>query len=426
MFYPNGYMNMDQSGEYTKHYYADALRIASKIGSGFSQNLCDEANQIGDDIDPNYLEDRRDKQYDEMMEELTELINGNQITDINPIPYPEANLCNLSGSGIETALFFYHPDHLGSTGMVTNNSSNITQGMLYAPFGEIICDYNPTFHDSPMPNYAFNAKELDEENNMYYYSARYYAPPTFISRDPLFERNPWMSPYAYCSNQPINKTDPSGMYEKESQAQKAQEKAVKKIDKIYGSGAGQERVGPVTYNSETKEYGFTVYTHNKESEKEKGAITPVLSFVTNKKESRSAIDVAKYSTLKGEAKYAQGILMNARNSSGLESLSYYLKYLGTQTITEENFMDAVKPAIEISGQVMANSLPFSWVGNVTSGFISGKDIWGNEMNTLDWISLSIFPASKIPGINNIFKYGGRDAIPIMLDMGNGAYKEFKK
>jgi len=210
MFYPNGYMNMDQSGEYTKHYYADALRIASKIGSGFSQNLCDEANQIGDDIDPNYLEDRRDKQYDEMMEELTELINGNQITDINPIPYPEANLCNLSGSGIETALFFYHPDHLGSTGMVTNNSSNITQGMLYAPFGEIISDYSPAFHDSPMPNYAFNAKELDEENGMYYYSARYYAPPTFISRDPMFEKYPSISPYTYCANNPMKYVDPDG------------------------------------------------------------------------------------------------------------------------------------------------------------------------------------------------------------------------
>jgi RHS repeat-associated protein len=210
MFYPNGYMNMDQSGEYTKHYYADALRIASKIGSGFSQNLCDEANQIGDDIDPNYLEDRRDKQYDEMMEELTELINGNQITDINPIPYPEANLCNLSGSGIETALFFYHPDHLGSTGMVTNNSSNITQGMLYAPFGEIISDYSPAFHDSPMPNYAFNAKELDEENNMYYYSARYYAPPTFISRDPMFEKYPSISPYTYTNNNPVKYIDPDG------------------------------------------------------------------------------------------------------------------------------------------------------------------------------------------------------------------------
>jgi RHS repeat-associated protein len=210
MLYPNGYLNMNQNGEYTKHYYADALRIASKIGNGFSQNLCYEANQIGDDIDPNYLEDRRDKQYDEMMEELTELINGNQITDINPIPYPEANLCNLFGDEREDALFFYHPDHLGSTGMVTDNSSNITQGMLYAPFGEIICDYNPTFHDSPMPNYAFNAKELDEENNMYYYSARYYAPPTFISRDPMFEKYPSISPYTYCANNPMKFVDPDG------------------------------------------------------------------------------------------------------------------------------------------------------------------------------------------------------------------------
>jgi RHS repeat-associated protein len=59
--------------------------------------------------------------------------------------------------------------------------------------------------------YAFNAKELDEENGMYYYSARYYAPPTFISRDPLFEKYPSISPYAYCSNNPVNKIDPTGM-----------------------------------------------------------------------------------------------------------------------------------------------------------------------------------------------------------------------
>jgi len=201
---------MDQSGEYTKHYYADALRIASKIGSGFSQNLCDEMDKILNGVDPSYLDERRDRQYEEMMEELTELINGNQIMDINPIPYPEADLCNLFGDEREDALFFYHPDHLGSTGMVTDNSSNITQGMLYAPFGEIICDYNPTFHDSPMPNYAFNAKELDEENNMYYYSARYYAPPTFISRDPMFEKYPSISPYTYCGNNPVKNVDPTG------------------------------------------------------------------------------------------------------------------------------------------------------------------------------------------------------------------------
>jgi hypothetical protein len=34
--YPNSYININQNGEYTKHYYADAARIASKIGSGYN------------------------------------------------------------------------------------------------------------------------------------------------------------------------------------------------------------------------------------------------------------------------------------------------------------------------------------------------------------------------------------------------------
>ena len=210
MLYPNGYLNMNQNGEYTKHYYAGALRIASKIGRGTSGlDLCNDAAII-DNTYPDYLEDRKNMQYEEMKEELTELVPGSQdILDITPIPYPD--FCDIGGGGQENELFFYHPDHLGSTGMVTDNNASITQGLFYAPFGDIISDYNTSFHNSPMPNYSFNAKELDEENNMYYYSARYYAPPTFISRDVFFEEKPWMSPYAYCSNQPINRIDPTGM-----------------------------------------------------------------------------------------------------------------------------------------------------------------------------------------------------------------------
>ncbi len=210
MLYPNGYLNMNQNGEYTKHYYADALRIASKIGSGFSQNLCDEMDKILNGVDPSYLDERRDRQYEEMMEELTELINGNQIMDINPIPYPEADLCNLFGDEREDALFFYHPDHLGSTGMVTDNNANITQGFLYTPFGELLYEYDPGWESGRIPKYSFNAKELDEENGMYYYSARYYAPPTFISRDPMFEKYPSISPYTYCANNPLKFVDPTG------------------------------------------------------------------------------------------------------------------------------------------------------------------------------------------------------------------------
>ena len=45
---------------------------------------------------------------------------------------------------------------------------------------------------------------------MFYYEARYYKPPVFTSRDPMFEKYFWMTPYAYCANNPVKYVDPSG------------------------------------------------------------------------------------------------------------------------------------------------------------------------------------------------------------------------
>jgi RHS repeat-associated protein len=69
--------------------------------------------------------------------------------------------------------------------------------------GEITTEYNANFYSNILPKYAFNAKELDEETGMYYYDARYYNPPVFTSRDPMFEKYFWMTPYAYCANNPV-------------------------------------------------------------------------------------------------------------------------------------------------------------------------------------------------------------------------------
>jgi len=219
MLYPNGYLNMNQNGEYTKHYYAEALRIASKIGSGFSGNLCDSVSQIENDY-PGYLGDRMSEQYSAMINEMYEAAvlpsPTGYLTFVNPYP----DFCNIGFGGQETGLFFYHVDHLGSTGMVTDINANIQQGFLYAPFGEILFEQNLSWESDRIPKYSFNAKELDEENGMYYYSARYYAPPTFISRDPKFEQYFWLSPYCAFANNPLKYSDPTGMDFDEAQDKK--------------------------------------------------------------------------------------------------------------------------------------------------------------------------------------------------------------
>ncbi len=99
---------------------------------------------------------------------------------------------------------------MGSTAFVTDNNATVTQGFLYAPFGEITTEYNVGFANGVIPKYSFNAKELDEETGMYYYEARYYNPPVFTSRDAMFEKYFWMSPYAYCANNPMKFVDPTG------------------------------------------------------------------------------------------------------------------------------------------------------------------------------------------------------------------------
>jgi RHS repeat-associated protein len=61
--------------------------------------------------------------------------------------------------------------------------------------------------------YLFNAKELDEETGLYYYGARYYdaRSSVWLSADPLQEKYPHISSYAYAFLNPIRYIDPSGM-----------------------------------------------------------------------------------------------------------------------------------------------------------------------------------------------------------------------
>ena len=196
MFYPNTYLNFNQNGEYTKHYYNGTERIASRLG--------DNTTTIA--ISNNILEDRKLSLEEHFRVDIHKLIY--ETVPIDMPPFIDVN--TLQPTGTPNDIYYYHPNHLGNTAFVTDQNQNITQGFLYAPFGEITTEYNINFGSSVIPKYSFNAKELDEETGMYYYEARYYKPPVFTSRDPLFEKYPTFSPYTYCANNPVKYVDPDG------------------------------------------------------------------------------------------------------------------------------------------------------------------------------------------------------------------------
>ena len=105
-------------------------------------------------------------------------------------------------------MYFYHPDHLGSSSYITDREGRITQHTEYIAFGEVLFEEHSTSKTMP---YLFNGKELDTETGLYYYGARYYDPKTsiFLNVDPLAEKT--HDPYGYVWNNPIMLVDPTGM-----------------------------------------------------------------------------------------------------------------------------------------------------------------------------------------------------------------------
>ncbi|MDR1792788.1 MAG: hypothetical protein LBR36_05035, partial [Bacteroidales bacterium] len=181
--------------ENRKHYYAENQRIASKVGSGYGNK---------DSIDRNDTNDRNDTKFHTMLAALLGVTIPAE--DSLQVDFSGDKIDHLNGGGgREDLVYYYTGNHLSSTQLVTDGTGVAIQQVEYAPFGEVVNEYNIDWSNGQVPDFKFNAKELDEENGMYYFEARYHAPPSFISRDVLFEEKPWMSPYVYCSNSPLTR-----------------------------------------------------------------------------------------------------------------------------------------------------------------------------------------------------------------------------
>ncbi len=109
---------------------------------------------------------------------------------------------------------FYHPNHLGSASVITDQTGNRKEKMEYFPFGTYreAIDYDTNFPDV---FYTFTGQEEDDELGLYNYKARLYDPVLgrFISPDRLVPdpSDPQsLNRYTYCLNNPLIYTDPSG------------------------------------------------------------------------------------------------------------------------------------------------------------------------------------------------------------------------
>ena len=233
VLYPNPYVVVTSKG-YTKHYYTGTERIATVIGTGGFDDMVTTIDNLSSQHDQNiikafysYYQNYDPFFYQKIVSqpEKTEDIHGNPHPDLeyqctptelvmvdilNP---PDILLKSISvneqNNGPEKEVYFYHGDHLGSATWITDYTGAPIQYIHYAPYGELIDNQVPYGYDE---RYKFTGKERDAETGYDFFGARYLSSilSHWLSVDPLSDKYPNISPYAYSSWNPVNRIDPDG------------------------------------------------------------------------------------------------------------------------------------------------------------------------------------------------------------------------
>ncbi len=104
-------------------------------------------------------------------------------------------------------LYAYHKDTLGSITAITDSTQAVVNSYSYDSFG------NMTQTGTLAQPYAYTAREWDKETGLYYYRARAYDSMVgrFLQKDPIGFKG-GINLYNYVQNNPINFTDPTGLY----------------------------------------------------------------------------------------------------------------------------------------------------------------------------------------------------------------------
>ena len=221
--YPSEYLVITQQG-YTKYYYAGGTRIASRLGSGgfekmtrlcsLDQNMTYNANslfygvvaRIGEDMPQESVSYPCPTYYNDMAFEVS-------LPDLNfgpnfGITAQQNVLQAFRQNYANEETYYFHGNHLGSANVITTPTAAPTQFLLHLPYGEeFVKQLNSTYDE----RFTFTGKEKDIETGYYYFGARFNSSDIgWLSVDPMADKYPNVSPYAYCAWNPIKLVDPEG------------------------------------------------------------------------------------------------------------------------------------------------------------------------------------------------------------------------
>lgn len=132
--------------------------------------------------------------------------NGQVIADYIYLgKWPLAMVAPAAG---QEQIYFYHNDHLGTPGYMTDQSKNVVWTGSFDPFGNVV-----SVSGSITNNLRFSGQYFDKETGLNYNGNRYYDPGIgrYLRPDPIGLLG-GMNRYVYVQNNPVNLIDPTGLW----------------------------------------------------------------------------------------------------------------------------------------------------------------------------------------------------------------------
>ena len=119
------------------------------------------------------------------------------------------------GGGTTTTFYnisYYHTDHLGTPLAMTSQNRNLRWEAKYYPFGDLNTEVVSKPNNLRFPG-QYHDREGEPDRELYYSWFRYYQPQLgrFITSDPI-GLSGGINLYSYAGQNPVNYTDPMGLY----------------------------------------------------------------------------------------------------------------------------------------------------------------------------------------------------------------------